>query len=359
MPKVNLAVRTLVLVALVVAALVSAGTADSSSKATSDAGDVDVAALGGATQAVLESLAPEFKKETGYNLVVVPQVASANVLASLQASQANPTIDVAELDYGVALEGVAQHLFEPVTPKQVPNLRQLYKSAQVAGGALTGYGAFGIVYDPQAFAANHWKPPTSWRDLFLPQFAHKVVLSDSTLSFGPLLALEFAQLNGGSIATIRRGYSLLRKVAPNVVAWDTAVTQYSQLFESGQAVIGVWSNLGSQSEKAKGVPMQWVLPKEGGFALPEWAGVVKNAPNPQGALAWLNFRISPVAEAAFAVAENYGPTNAKLKLPANVSQRVIYGPAAVKKLQNLDWNAFNVKRPAVATYLAQSIQTIH
>lgn len=324
------------------------------------AAEVHLMAIGGATQQIDQSLAADFKKQTGMSLTVVPQTASSIILTQLQAGQANPTIDVAELDYGPALQGVTLGLFQPLDTSKVTNVSKLYSFARQPKdmGALAAVGALGIVYDPDTFKSHGWAPPTSWNDLLRPEFAHKVVMPNSTLTFGPLMALRFAEMNGGSVSNLEPGFKVLAQLAPNVVAWQSTIASYSQLFESGEAVIGVWSNFGSIAEKQKGVPMEFVLPKEGGYNLPEWIGVTKGAPNAAGANLWIQFRLGQRGQSAFASGENYGPTNQTVKLPADVSARVI-GPSQASKLLQVDWPAFNSSRSMVAQRLAQQIQTIH
>jgi spermidine/putrescine-binding protein len=95
--------------------------------------EVHLAGLGGATETILEGLAPEFERETCMKLVFVPKGVSSEVLALIQGEAANPTIDAVDLDYNTALQGFPAGLFVPLDPSIVTSLDNLYPFAKVDG----------------------------------------------------------------------------------------------------------------------------------------------------------------------------------------------------------------------------------
>ena len=100
-----------------------------------------------------------------------------------------------------------------------------------------------------------------------------------------------------------------------MLSYEATIPRYSELFQGSEAVIGIWSNLGSYAEKSKGVPMEFVLPKEGAYVIINYAGVVKGAPNARGAQQWVQFRLGQTVQQAIADGVNWGPSNARFNCP--------------------------------------------
>jgi putative spermidine/putrescine transport system substrate-binding protein len=118
----------------------------------------------------------------------------------------------------------------------------------------------------------------------------------------------------------------------------------TELFQSGQAVIGVW---GSGRAKAladqTGFPIQFMYPKEGGLALGVAACPIAGSKNSAEAQAFLQHMVSPQIQLILATGAGFGPTNQTVKLDDKQRQGLPYGDE-VKSLIAVDWDTINPAR---------------
>jgi putative spermidine/putrescine transport system substrate-binding protein len=110
---------------------------------------------------------------------VTPEPGVSGVtLSKLKQQASNPTIDVAWLDGGVSELAAEAGVVASLEAAQIPGLNKiipegLYRTADGKVYAVsTGYYALGLVYNTKELA----KPPTSWNDLWLPQYAGTVTV---------------------------------------------------------------------------------------------------------------------------------------------------------------------------------------
>src|ERR1700756_824995 len=86
--------------------------------------------FGSTWERVLKPLAPAFKQETGIEIVPVIENSSAEGLAKLQASRANPGVDVWFTGEAIAIRAASdKELFLPLPVDKIPNLAKLMKGA--------------------------------------------------------------------------------------------------------------------------------------------------------------------------------------------------------------------------------------
>jgi putative spermidine/putrescine transport system substrate-binding protein len=90
-----------------------------------------------------------------------------------------------------------------------------------------------------------------------------------------------------------------------------------------------WQNAGINVKAA--TPSEGTLAYVSGFVVP------KNAPDPDGAYAYLDAMLAESAQEAFAVDMGYNPTVTNAKVAPDLNARIGFAPAEVKKLVNLDY----------------------
>src|SRR3972149_3613621 len=207
----------------------------------------------------------------------------------------------------------------------------MYPIAVLPGNpaVLTRASALGLIYHTGIFRQNRWPAPTRWADLFRPEFKKKIILAHSSTTFGPITLIPRAKM---------------KELAPSVLTYERTFQRYGELFQAGEAAIGVWSNIGSTILKTLGVPVDFVLPADGAYALLGMAAAVKGAPNPKGAELLINLLLSAEVQRYLAETRNYGPLNRNTKLPPEIAEQVVHGADAVGKLQSVDWIYLNTVR---------------
>jgi putative spermidine/putrescine transport system substrate-binding protein len=118
----------------------------------------------------------------------------------------------------------------------------------------------------------------------------KLVLPPVNTTYGIYALVELAKINGGDEHNIEPGFQQLKKLAPGIVEWPTTFARMGQFLQEETAAVGMYTNSTAAEMKNRGIPVGYVVPKPlvfSGFA----AGIMKNAPNPEGAKAFLNWLI--------------------------------------------------------------------
>ncbi|MFI4989133.1 MAG: extracellular solute-binding protein [Alphaproteobacteria bacterium] len=318
---------------------------------------------GGTIQTMLEKegWAEEFKKDTGYEVTLVPKATSAEIIATAIAQKDKPQVDVVMCDHPAWLQGMHQGIFASLDDKGVPNLANLYPVALIKDGGKT-VGAFtygdvvGILYQPEIFEKNHWAPPTGWKDLMRPEFKGKLIIPPVSNTYGLYTLIEFARLGGGGIDKIDPGFAALKALAPNVMDWTTTFAKIGGFFESGSAAVAVF-NIGAGVEfKKRKIPVAFVTP-DPAYLSPTSVGVMANAPNPAGGLALMNWLLSPKVLAYRAERFAQIPMNKETKVTGEYAA-FIPPPSELGKLTVIDYDAALAQRAAWNDRFEKDIATI-
>lgn len=291
-----------------------------------------------------EQVIPDFEARTGAKVVYIPG-SSTDVLAKLIAQKGKQDASLVLLDSGPMRQAVEQDLCAPLPDS--PVMKDLYPNARLPGGKAVGVGfyATGLAYNKGVFAKNGWPAPTSWNDLADPKYKGKVSIGPIS-GFGVEALVMLARANGGSEKNIEPAFQVMaKKVAPNVRAWEGSPANVSQMLQSGEAPLVVWSNSRTQPVIDQGAPVAFVFPKEGALQAIAAACVVNGGPQPKLAQQLLEEMLAPTPQARIAKVASYGPVNSKVKLEPEIARKVIYGTQQVNSLVAVDWSVINTQRP--------------
>jgi putative spermidine/putrescine transport system substrate-binding protein len=306
-----------------------------------------VAGYGGSFETIFkQKLAPTFEKKFNVKVNFISGN-STETVARVQAQKDNPQIDVTFVDDGPAYQGQAFGLWEPIDPKIVTNLANLYDIARHKDGVGVDMGvvATGLMYNTEIFKQKGWAPPTSWNDIARPEHAGHLVIPPIQNTYGLHTLVMFARMNGGSEKNIAPGFDALRKFTKNVLVFEAQPGKHSELFQSKQAWIGVWGSGRVYALADTGFPVEFVYPKEGALALAVTMNVVKGAKNRRLANEFINAMLDQDAQQVWADGFKFGPYNKNVKLPPDLAAKVPYGPEKIAKLIKVDWETINAVRP--------------
>ncbi len=298
---------------------------------------------GSVEQAFKEKIIPPFEAKTGAKVVYVPGN-STDILAKIQAQKGHQEMSMVMMDDGPMYQAVGQGL---CTKLDEATTNDLYSNARMVGDKSvgTGFVATGLAYNKEVFSKNGWKAPTSWQDLTDPKYKQKVVIPPIINGYGLLTLVMMARLNGGGEEKIDPGFDvMIKKVAPNVLAWEPSPGKMAQMLQTGEAALVVWGNGRVQSVIDQGAPVEFVYPKEGAVALMTAACVVDGAPQAKLGLQFLQYVLSTDVQPILASSQGYGPVNKNVKLPPEVMKRVVAGPEKVNALIAPNYDVINVKR---------------
>jgi putative spermidine/putrescine transport system substrate-binding protein len=160
----------------------------------------------------------------------------------------------------------------------------------------------------------------------------------------PALVIIAAELAGGSAANVEPGFAKLAKLRPNKLTFFW--TDWAPLLKTGDTTGATEFDYYLETMKAQGYPIDYVFPTEGAIGAAECAAVVAGTKNPELAQAFLNLMIDAGIQETFAIKTFQGPTNARVKLPADVAAKMSYGEDKLKRIRFFDPAFCYQNRPA-------------
>ena len=284
------------------------------------------------TKAVIE---PFMAAHPDIKVEYFPQTGSAAMLGALRAQKAAPQADVALMDVSVAKTGTDEGLFDKVDESVSKNVADLYPNARFEGVAGVGvtFDNLVLIYNTDAIKTA----PDSWNALKDPSLKGKVAMPGAPDIVGIGTTIIFDHMNGGPdfIKNIDAGIKAMEEVAPNVQTWEHKPDVYATVV-NGQVALGVGWNARSQvyADGSKG-KMKVVLPKEGTILQINTLNLVKGGPSSAAARKFVDYALSPEAQAAFTAAMYYAPTNSKAQVAPDVIDRTVV--QAMDKVIPVDW----------------------
>ena len=287
-------------------------------------------------------LVPAFRKRTNNAEIVLDPMLSVDQIAKVTAARSNPPIDVMLHDPGPALVAIAQDLVVPYPVDRSAYYKELIAEAQEPMGPAPFFQVVGLTYNPDKIKT----PPTSWADLWKPEYKGRVGVTNMNSTLGTGFMVEIARMHGGSEANIDEAFKAIGTLKPNIAAVAANPGQLASLFQQGQIDISPGNFNAIQILKARGVPVEFAVPKEGAIAFKTTIHIVKNSSNAELAFALIEAALSPEVQAKL-VDEPYliVPTNTKVKMTGAVASELAKDPIELKKkFVFQDWKKINEQR---------------
>lgn len=313
--------------------------AQSVATASAQSGQVTLAAYDGIFQTeYMDTVVAAFQEEyPDIEVNYYPMTNSAATLGTMRAQKANPQVDVVIMDVSVAKAATDEGLLAPLDEETAPNLADLYDTAFVEGvnAAAVTFDNLVLLYNTDAVE----EAPTSWEALWDPAYAGRVTIPAAPDIQGIALTIIANSLAGGESYTdgLDAGIERMGELAPNVQTWEPTPDPYQPIM-NGQADIGIgWNARGQifsdQSEGKMGV----VIPEEGSIFQINVIGAVANSPNAEAAQTFMNFALSPEAQAAFTERMFYAPTNQKAEPSQEALERTAATPERMETMMDVNW----------------------
>ena len=289
-------------------------------------------------------LVPAYRKATNNAEIALDPMLSVDQIAKVTAARANPPIDVMLHDPGPALVAIAQDLVEAYPVAQSAYYKDLISDAQVDTGPAPFFQVVGITYNPEKIKT----PPTSWKDIWDPKYKGRVGITNLNSTLGTGWLVEIARMNGGSEKDVSAGFKALEDLKPNLGAVAANPGQLATLYQQGQVDIGPGNFNAIQILKARGVPVEFVAPKEGAIAFKTTIHIVKNTPNKELAFKLIEASLSPEVQGKLMDSPYLiFPTNTKVKMGGEVAKVLAADHAEMKKkFVFQDWAEINKQRSA-------------
>lgn len=302
-------------------------------------GTLNINSFGGSFQSAVEkTVVKPFESKYGATVNVTTAL-SSDALTQLKASnKGTPALDVAYMDLAPIYQAISSGLLQKFDRSKLPALSDMYSLAVDKNGywiaelvAMTG-----IAYNTDKIKT----PPTSWQDLWNPEYSGHVAISDISGTCGYQFLVEAAKLNGGSETNIDPGFTALKKLKPHLASIYKTPDEAVQLLTSGEAWLGVAYSDRTSAAKASGAPIAFAQPKEGAIAVLSCMTIPAGTQRATLAHQLMNEQISTKVNQNFVTAVAEGPTNSKVKLSKSFldANYVPYGVQTINSLINYDYS---------------------
>ncbi len=321
--------------------------------ARAQAGRVIVGTWGGDYAKLLENeVAPRVMKSTGDTLVLDTGSASARKTKMIASSRVGAgDMDVACLSDSDISQMASQNLLMPVTDLDIPNAENIFEVFRSPYAIPHIYSAMVVVYDKDAVE----KAPTSFKDLWLPEFAGKVGLSDILFNFN-LLAASLAQ--GGSLTDFAPGREALEALKADggvkVYASNEAIANAFAAKEIKATLM--WKARVLQWQDA-GLPLAAAVPNEGAIPVLFELGATSFAANVAGAAATMNAVLEPEVQLASAKAMGYLPTVSNAPIDDAMRERIGFTDAQRDAFNSPDFGYIAQQLDTTTTWWNQSFKS--
>lgn len=275
---------------------------------------------------------------------------AATSLGNMRAQKDAPQANAVIFDLSVAKiakeEGLVADLdLAKVTP--YADIADIGKELAGAAIPLT-YDTLTLIYNRDAFP----KPPTSWEALWDPAQKGKVTIpAQGGGDIQAILLTVIANRLAGEDdykKTIEPGVEKLVKLAPSVQTWEPKPDAYT-LVANGTVNLSIGYNARSQYylDQTEG-RLQSLGPVEGTASQINVISAIAKAPEPEATLTFVNYVLSPEAQAAFAKAMFYAPTNTKAAVDDATKARIpLMDPVQREKLIAVDWMSIGDMRESI------------
>jgi len=289
---------------------------------------------------------PDFEKANDVKIVVVPGT-SSEILAKVIAAKDKPQMHVMFLDDGVMIRAAGMGLCEKLKPN--PVLSDLEPMALLKDNMAAGIdlGMTGLAYNKKLFDEKGWAAPTSWMDFADPKFKDKVVFQSAAVStFGLHAFLMFNRIQGGSETNVEPGFKAFPDtIGKNVLEYIPNSAKISEMVQTGEAAIFPLTPTAIANLKEKGLPVEYVQPKEGSVVLMVAECVIANNSEAELAQKLAAYLLTPEAQSKALVAGNIVPSNTKTKATTpEAEQKLATFHSYMKNAITVDWDVINAKR---------------
>ena len=308
------------------------------------AAEITINSFGGAyEEAHRKCVIDPFTAETGADVNIVTAY-SADAFAQLRAQKDAPQYDVIHFSGGQEIVGAKEGLLAPIDAAKLSNAADLYPfaGAKMAEGEGPAYqiAAIGLLYNSDELS----EAPSNWADLMEPELAEGLVLTDISNTYGLFGFLMLNQVAGGDLENIQPGLDAVKAMLENGAFVVSKSPEIQQAFAQGGTVVAPYASDYAYTLRKAGLPIKFQQGAEGTPASYITANLVAGRDNQDLALKFIDTELSPEAQACFAEALRYTPTNSKTELPDEVAADVAYGEEGVASLLRFDPETIEANR---------------
>ena len=276
-----------------------------------------------------------FTEKTGIEVVHDYFSSEAEMLTKLRT---NPGVyDVVLINSARNQQAAGESLLAPIDFAKVKNAAGLAPELREHGNLKTDGKIYGVawVWGITALATREGsRKPDSYAALADPAFK-KVALFDDAVTGVAIGALLTGQdmNNPKDLAAVTEK---LKAIKPNLQSLWSSEDQWNKAFAAKEFDLSIfWSGASVRSKRNSKLPVEFIVPKEGGIGWLDSLTVPASSKNADAALAFIDYMIDPAFYVEWATkigAPASANTAAMEKLPADDLNRLIHKPEYLKTM---------------------------
>src|SRR5436190_7974877 len=240
------------------------------------------------------------------------------------------TTDIQGLSAAEMFEMNEGGVAETIDYSKLPNAKNLIPSMKYPFGVGHIYSGKVVVYNPKVVP----DAPKSFKESFDPKHGNKMGIIDIQYQY-VITAASLAA--GGKVNDLEPGKAILMEAKKGGVRIYPTNEAFAQALKNEEIGIGImWKARTVQWQNA-GINVLSVAPSEGvpmyvsGFMIP------KNAPNKDGAYAYMNAMLEKSAQENFAIDMGYNPTVTNAIVAPDLQKRIGFTNEEESRLVDLDY----------------------
>lgn len=264
-----------------------------------------VAAYGGEYREIMmRTVIQPFEKKFGVQ-IVYDDSGGVDPYPRIRASRGAPGFDVAaELVVATSILGAKEKLLEPITEREVPNLKHVWQRSRdliPPNGVVQSYQYLALMWNK-----NKLDQPTSWLDYWESSKrygdkvkGHLATHTPANFTLAAYALIMAARAGGGDERNMDKAWDYLRGIKPDVAVSAASSAQAVPYIENEQIWIMPFWSARAAIYVNRGLPYGMMIPKEGTLALGNTSGIPVGSKNKKLAFEFLNFRLEPEIQHAF------------------------------------------------------------
>ena len=222
-----------------------------------------------------------------------------------------------------------QGLTQEIDYDRLENGKDILEPLRYSHGVAHIYSGMTPVYNPDKV-----DPPMSFAEVFDGKWGNRLGIIDIQYQYTSVAAALAAGSTPSDLEPGRQVLLDVRKAGARIYPTNEA---FAQGLKTEEIDVGImWKARTVQWQNA-GISVTSAAPTEGALAYVSGFSIPKNAPNTDGAYAYLDAMLAPSAQENFAVDMGYNPTVTDAIVAPELNERIGFTEEEVKNLVDLDY----------------------
>lgn len=284
---------------------------------------------------VKETVLTPFEQTRNVRIIYDPTGSAAADFAKIRATRGDPGWDVVAMTAPESVLGCQLALLERVTEDRVPNQKFIYHQARSGAGecaAVQEMQYMSLMYNTRRVVPA----PTSWRAMWDSKYKGRIIVPDIGSILAVYLLFMASFINGGDMQNLEPGWAAIPALRDNALAVIESSADMVPYFERQQAWLLPYWDGRAHYYKNQGLPLDFLIPKEGTVGLINTLNVPIGAKNKELAFEFINFWLGKEMQEKWAQAYTVGTARVDVKLPPEHSRRHVTSIQQMKMLRYPD-----------------------